>query len=121
MRQVEIAQTRKHLTIEPLIAKELENTISAHENGRAMRINKAEAFVKRRSNEPPKRDKFAITFADSPATAEAAWFATFGRAASSQGSFAAPRGGMRSPFSGHTEISLNSSGQGGLTSVAGAA
>src|SRR6266576_3923910 len=91
MRQVEIAQTRKHLTIEPLIAKELENTISAHENGRAMRINKAEAFVKRRSNEPPKRDKFAITFADSPATAEAAWFATFGRAASSQGSFAAPR------------------------------
>jgi hypothetical protein len=44
MRQVKKAQTRKHLTIEPLIAKELENTIPTHENGRAMRITKAEAL-----------------------------------------------------------------------------
>jgi hypothetical protein len=83
MRQVKKAQTR--MTIEPLIAKELENTIPTHKNGRAMRITKAEAFVKRRSNEPPKRDKVAIGHCRSRLVA------TFGRTASSQGSFAAPR------------------------------
>ena len=57
MRRERNFYSRKHLTLEELFGKELENKITIREKGKLLRMTKMEALVKRAVNEAVKGDK----------------------------------------------------------------